>query len=433
MKIFYMTFGCKVNSYETQNIEERFMIDGHSRTNELSQADVCVINSCTVTAQADSKLRHFISRARRENPKCLIVLAGCFPQAFPNKAKEFSECDIICGTKDKGNIPELVYKFFSDRQRIVHIEPHGTRSSFEPMCNSLAPGKTRAFMKIQDGCDIGCTYCVIPRARGHICSKPLDEIRRETELLARTNHKEIVLTGINICCYGCNLKENIGLADAVETVASVENIKRVRLGSIEPEMLSENDIERMAATGKLCPQFHLSLQSGCNKTLKAMHRRYDSEEYYELCRRLRAVFPNCAITTDIMVGFPGENENDHMESLAFAEKTAFASAHIFPYSRREGTLAYDMPEQVDNEIKARRAAEMKNVCKRSQLEYNTSFVGKTVEVLFEREGAEPFYRGHTPEYLIVKVPRENGDSIRGEFRNVLIVRAENDFLIGDFV
>lgn len=433
MKIYFIAFGCKVSSYEVQNLEERFAADGHTRTESLAEADVCVINSCTVTSQADSKLRHFIKRAARANPGCLIVLTGCFPQAFPEKAKEFTECGLICGTKDKSRIPALVYEKMAAgcTERLVDIKPIGARSVFEPMTNTLAAGKTRAYIKIQDGCDIFCTYCVIPYARGHICSKPIEDIRQEAGLLADSGHKELVITGINICCYGRDLKTGEHLTDAVEACCAPEGVSRVRLGSIEPEMLSDSDIARLAAQPKLCPHFHLSLQSGCNKTLKAMNRRYTAEEYLTLCEKLRAAFPGCAITTDIMTGFPGETEEDHLGSLAFAEKIRFSAAHIFPYSRRSGTPADKMPGQVDKQTKSRRAAELAKVCARTQAEYLGGFVGKTVTVLFERETDKEFHGGHTPEYVYVRVARKGGESLWKQLLPVRITAADNGFLYGE--
>ena len=432
MKIFFMPFGCKVSGYEMQNLEERFTADGHARTESLAEADVCIINSCTVTAQADTKLRHFIKRAARANPRCLIVLAGCFPQAFPDKAKDFTECGIIVGTKDKTRIPELVYARLAEESppQTVSISPTGARSLFEPMINTRAAGKTRAYIKIQDGCDIFCSYCVIPYARGHICSKPLDDIRREAAALAASGHRELVITGINICCYGRDLADGSRLVHAVEACCEPEGVDRVRLGSIEPEMLSDEDIARLAALPKLCPHFHLSLQSGCAKTLKAMNRRYTPDEYALLCEKLRAAFPGCAITTDIMAGFPGETEDDHRESLDFVKRIGFAAAHIFPYSRRSGTPADRMPDQLDNAVKNRRAAELAEVCDKTRAEYLRGFVGKTVMVLFEREKSDLFCEGHTPEYVMVKVPRHNGESLWKQLLPVRITDIKNGFLFG---
>lgn len=432
LKIFFMTFGCKVNQYESRDLEERFSADGHGRTNDLAEADVCIINSCTVTAQSDTKCRHFINKVKRINPECVVVLTGCFPQAFPDKARLLGQCDIIFGNENKTLIPQAVYKFLDCRKRTVNISEHKLRPSFESMKNTLTEDKTRAYIKIQDGCDHYCSYCIIPFARGHIRSKPLEDIKNETRALLLSGHKEIVLTGINLCCYGLDLKNGTRLADAIEQTCSVEGDFRVRLGSLEPEMISDEDIARMKAQTKLCPQFHLSLQSGCDKTLRAMNRRYTTDEYYELCRKLRRAFGSPAITTDIMVGFAGESEEDFEKSLGFAEKIGFAAAHIFPYSRRTGTIAAAMPDQVDEPTKKRRAARMAEVCRRSQLEYNRSFIGKTVEVLFERESCEEYHQGHIAEYVEVRVPRRGG-SLRREMRRVRITGAETGFCTGEIV
>ena len=434
MNIYYLAFGCKFSGYEIQNLAERFAADGHQKTDSLALADVCIINSCTVTAQADTKLHHFIKRAARENPRCLIVLTGCFPQAFPEKAAELTECAIICGTKDKTRIPELVYKHLAGNadNRLVNIRPRGECRSFEPMSNTRAEGKTRAYIKIQDGCDSFCSYCIIPYARGHICSKPLADIAREAAALAASGHRELVITGINICFYGKDLADGSCLADAVKVCCETEGVDRVRLGSIEPELLTDSDIARLAEMPKLCPHFHLSLQSGCDRTLAAMNRRYTAADYLALCEKLRTAFPNCAITTDIMTGFPGETEDDHRESMLFAEKVGFSSAHIFPYSRRSGTKADRMPDQIDKQTKSRRAREMSEVCGKSSLAYNKSFVGKTVEVLFERDTDGVVHRGHIPEYVVVEVPY-SGESLWKQIRQVKITGADNEKLFGELI
>lgn len=433
LKIFYMTFGCKVNQYETQNLAERFAADGHIRADSLKNADVCIVNSCTVTAQSDTKCRHFLNKVKRLNPDCILLLTGCFPQAFPERAKSITDCDIICGNKYKTRIPQMVYDYIAKRERTVYIPEHTLRPRFEPMCNVLAEDKTRAYVKIQDGCDLYCTYCIIPYARGHICSKPLNEIRREVELLVISGHKEIILTGINLCCYGRDFGNGTRMIDAIEQACSVEGDFRVRLGSMEPEMISDEDIDRMKALPKLCPQFHLSLQSGCDRTLAAMNRHYNSAEYYTLCQKLRRAFPGCAITTDIMVGFPQETDEDFEQSLAFAKKIGFAAAHIFPYSRRSGTVADRLGGQIDKRIKTERAARMAEVCRQSQLEYNRTFIGKTVKVLFERESSSEFHQGHIAEYVLVKVPRDGEKTLWREVRKVQITKAELEFCIGEII
>lgn len=429
LNFYIATFGCKVNGYESQNIRESFLASGHTEVENAADADVCIVNSCTVTAQADAKCRHFISRVRRISPDCILVLCGCFAQAFPGKAEGLG-CDIICGNRNKTKILTLVYDFINDRRRRIEIPKN---AGLERMNNSQASGKTRAYLKIQDGCDLYCSYCIIPYARGKSCSKPLAEIKEETCRLVLSGHKEIILTGINLCRYGSDLGNGVRLIDAVEAADSAEGDFRIRLSSMEPELVSDEDIKRMKAIKRLCPQFHLSLQSGCDRTLKAMNRRYDTGEYSELCKKLRTAFPHCAITTDIMVGFPQETDEDFEKSLEFVKKTGFASAHIFPYSRRSGTAADRMDGHNDGRTKTRRAAEMTEVCRRSQLKYNESFVGKEVETLFERENSPDFHQGHSREYILVKVPRNGGGSLWRQFRRVKIIEAREDHCIGQIV
>ncbi len=433
LQIFYMAFGCKVSQYELQNIRERFEADGNIKTDILSLADVVVVNTCTVTSSADRKLRHFVKRARRENPDCLIVLAGCFVQAFPDLAESFKECDIFCGTKGKTKVPDLVYEYFETHERKAGVSQIESKSEFEPMCNQLTEDKTRAYIKIQDGCDMNCTYCIIPKARGHICSKPLDDIRNEASILVASNHKEIILTGINLCCYGRDFGDGLRLIDAIEAVCSIDEDFRVRLGSIEPEMISDEDILRMSKLKKLCPQFHLSLQSGCDKTLKAMHRHYTSEEYLSLVQKLRLVFPSCAITTDIMVGFPNETDEDFLQSLEFVKRVEFADAHIFPFSRRSGTAADSMTGQLDNATKNARAAKLSQACKESRLKYHQGFVGTVTQVLFEHEADDDFHQGHNPEYVVVKAPRKTGDSLFRQLKLVRITKAYEDYCLGEII
>lgn len=421
LKIYYMTFGCKVNQYETDKIAARFAADGHLRAADIADADVCVINSCTVTAEADKKLRQFISRVKRESPRCMTVLTGCYPTAFRDKAEELG-CTIYVQNKDKQKIPQIVCE---------HTDTSRFAACTAPAENqTAADSRTRAYIKIQDGCNLFCTYCIIPYARGRLRSKPLDDIEKEVRQLAAEGYREIILTGINLCCYGKDLGGR-RLVDAIETVCSVEGDFRVRLSSMEPEMISDEDIARMAAQPKLCPHFHLSLQSGCDRTLRAMNRHYDSAQYLALCEKLRKVFPDCAITTDIMAGFPDETEEDFAESLAFAEKVGFAGAHIFPYSRRSGTKADLMPNQLDNGEKAKRAAKMSEVCKGTALRYNSRFIGRTVEVLFEREGGKPYHTGHSREYIEVRVPREGGETWRRQVKRIRITEAEAGFCIGE--
>lgn len=431
MKIFYYTFGCKVNQYETENIREQFEKLGHPAVSDFSQADVCVINTCTVTAQSDSKCLQLIRRIRKENPRCVLTIAGCMTQASPELADKLGECDVIVGSQNKTCIPKLAMQFLSDGRRIIEIPQHKPHEKIESMSNSSVETKTRAYIKIQDGCDMGCTYCIIPKARGHIRSKPLAEIIAETAALVASGHKEIILTGINLCCYGRDFQDGTRLIDAIESACSVQGDFRVRLGSMEPEMISNDDILRMSRLEKLCPQFHLSLQSGCDKTLRAMNRHYDSDEYALLCEKLRKHFPGCAITTDIMVGFPQETEEDFAQSLEFAKKISFADAHIFPYSRRPGTIADRLNGQIDKSVKKLRAVQMADISAQTRQAYLSAQVGTVCRVLFEKETSPDFHQGHTDSYVLVKVPRTSENtSLRRKFFNVEITSAENGFCMG---
>lgn len=429
MNIYFFTFGCKVNQYETESIRQTLAAAGHTPCSSENEAELFVINSCTVTHSGDKKWLKLMRRLRREYPQSIILLTGCFPQAFPEKAAELSEADIICGTKDRSRIPELIENYLANRSRTFSVIPHKVGDTFELAANTEFHGHTRAFVKIQDGCDRYCTYCIIPFSRGHIRSKPLDVLRSEAESLAASGYKEIVLVGINLSFYGAEM--GIRLADAAELVGSIDGIERVRLGSLEPELITDDDIRRFAAIPKFCPQFHISLQSGCDITLKAMNRHYTSAEYFELAQKLRAAFPDCSLTTDIMTGFPGETEEDFAESLEFVRKVGFADGHIFPYSQRSGTKAADMPNQISEEIKNRRAAEMSKVVSQSKTKFLEKQVGNIYPVLFEKEKSVNFHQGHTPNQTLVKIFRENSSkSLRKQILYVKIEGIENDHAIG---
>jgi len=344
-RIAFTTLGCKVNQYETECLAELFSQNGFEVVEPDEAADVYVINSCTVTASGDKKTRQMLRRMKKKNPGSIAALTGCYPQAFPDKAAAIPEADIVTGTKDRLDLLNKVRKAL-EGERIVSVTPHIRGELFEPMRVNGLRGRSRAYLKIEDGCERYCSYCIIPTARGPIRSKPMEDIREEVTALADAGYKEVVLVGINLSSYG--KETGLRLIDAIELCCSVPGIERVRLGSLEPELLTGDDIARMAKLKNFCPQFHLSLQSGCDRTLKAMNRHYDSAEYARIVRDIRASFDNAAITTDIMVGFAGETEEDHKASLAFAEEIGFAKVHVFAYSRREGTVAARRPDQVPN-------------------------------------------------------------------------------------
>lgn len=429
MNVYFYTFGCKVNQYETENIKQNFLNHGFKTTNEIKDADIFIINTCTVTNMSDRKNRQLIHRIKKLKPSSIIVLTGCFPQAFKEQASQLHEVDIITGASDKTIILNLVEQFLVNHTRIIQVSEHHKGEKFESMHNNKFTEKTRAYIKIQDGCDQYCTYCIIPYARGHIRSKTLEDLKSELNDLALAGHKEIVLVGINLSCYG---KEyGYRLIDAIEAACNTNGIERVRLGSLEPELISDDDIKRMALQKKLCPQFHLSLQSGCDKTLKAMNRKYNSEEYYTLVQKIRNAFKKCAITTDIMVGFPDETDEDFNSSLEFVKKVGFAKSHIFPYSIREGTVAAKMKNQITHQEKEKRAKLMAEITDRSHKAYLLSYVGKTVEVLVETQDDDGYYKGHTDDYIPVKFKVKNlNKKLKSSLTCVKIERLDNACCIG---
>ncbi len=423
MKVFYYTFGCKVNQYETENIREAMNARGFGEADKAEESDVCIVNSCTVTAEADSKCRQLLRKLRRLSPEGVIVLTGCYAQAFEKDAKDLGICDIVTGSRNKADVPELVCEFLKKREPVFRVKPFEKGEGLEPMKNLGSSRKTRAYIKIQDGCDQYCTYCVIPFARGHICSKTPGDIAEEAQALVGSGHREIILTGINMCCYGKDLGA-LTLADAAEAACKAQGDFRVRLSSLEPELMTDRDIERLAELDRLCPHFHLALQSGCDKTLKRMGRHYDTAQYEQIVKKLRAAFPGCAVSTDIMTGFPGETEEDFEASLDFVKRMRFSSAHVFPYSERQGTAAAKFSGAVPVNIRQERAARMRKVCLASQLEYNRSQVGRTLRVLFERERDPRYHRGHSDEYINVSIPRSGDGSLWRQFADVRITSAD---------
>lgn len=421
MKIAFYTLGCKVNQYETEVMREGFKFAGHTPVSEDENFDVFIINSCTVTAESDRKTRQVLNRIRREHPNAVIVLTGCMVQAFSEEAKALTGADIIIGNKDVNKIITLTEEFLKQRDRIFNVSPHERNDPFNTPSITDFAERTRAYMKIEDGCDRYCSYCIIPYARGFVRSKPLDEIRKEAEELAKKGFIEAVLVGINLSAYGKG--SNINLCDAVDAVCGVEGIKRVRLGSLEPDHISDEMLERFKKQDKFCPQFHLSLQSGCDKTLKRMNRHYDTAFYTDLVSRIRAAFPDAAITTDIMVGFAGETEEDFNTSLNFLKKTGFAKSHVFAYSRRKGTIAYNMPDQITKAEKNRRSRLMCEAAAKSEEKFLEEQIGKTAEVLFETE-ENGIHWGYTPNYSRIFV--KTNEALSGKIRKVTIISVDKD-------
>ncbi len=431
MKILYLNFGCKVNSYELEAIKQKALVSGHTETDDIKAADAVIINSCTVTSQASRKCKNAAKSARLHNPLCCIALIGCFSQAFKNDVCGLEYIDVILGSKDKLSVIELIEEYLKTGNHQISVNDFTKNDNFEKMSISKGSLKTRAELKIEDGCDMYCSYCIIPFARGHIRSKNLNDIKDEASALADSGHKEIVLTGINLCCYGRDLN-GITLSDAVKVVNDTYGIERIRLSSLEPELMTDSEIDKLKACEKLCGHFHLSLQSGCDKTLRAMNRRYTCDEYASLVTKLRNSFDNAAITTDIMVGFPGETDEDFLCSLEFVKKIGFSSMHIFPYSKRKGTVAYKSVGQVPEQIKKQRAKIMREIAKKLQNDFLKTQSGTLQRVIFERESDPKYHCGHTDNYTKVKVLRKKQENnLHKKSFYVRIVDIKDDYCLGE--
>lgn len=429
MKVFIITLGCKVNQYESEAMLKSFLNSGFEKSKEITEADVIVINSCTVTSTSDQKVRQVINRSKKKNYDAIIVLTGCMPQAFPDIAKSFDDVDIVLGNSNRKDVIKSVIKFMSTHQKIINIKPYGKKDDFEKIEIDEFHERTRAFIKIEDGCNRFCSYCIIPYARGRVRSKNLDDLKREVMRLSDSGYEEVVLVGINLSAYGEDL--GLHLCDAVDTVCDIPGIKRVRLGSLEPERMSENVLKRLSKQGKLCPQFHLSLQSGCDDTLKRMNRHYNTDEYYEIVLNIRKLFNNPSITTDVMVGFPSESESEFLKSVEFVKKVGFSKAHVFAYSRRPGTKADLEKNQIAKDLKASRSKKMIEVTNISREKFLNSQINTVQSVLFERYKNNDFYEGYTKNYTPVLV--KSDDILSGKIFNVKIQSVERGVCIGKLV
>ena len=416
MRVSFYTLGCKVNQNETGALAQLFEQHGFTVVESGEAADVYVVNSCTVTNFGDQKSRKWLRRAKRENPGAVTVLTVCYPQAFPEEAAAIAEADVVTGSGNRRSILEDVMQVVNgERGKVVDIRPHQKGEAFEELPMDRFADHTRAFVKIEDGCGRQCAYCVIPRARGPVRSRSEQSILEELRRLADAGYREVVLTAISLLSYGRDT--GTCLADLVERAAGVEGIERIRLGSLDPDLLTDRDIARLAAVDKLCPQFHLSLQSGCSKTLRAMRRPYTAEQYAAVADKLRAAFGagNVSLTTDVIVGFPGETEEDFVQSMAFVTEQKFLKVHVFPYSRREGTPAYDYPGQLPEHEKEARSRRMTDAVEAVRGRLAQAMAGQQVEVLLETPLSSTLFTGYTRQYLpvVVNAPgHQSGDILR---------------------
>ena len=429
MKIAFYTLGCKVNQYDSQAVTEDFAAKGYEIVGSYAEADIYIVNSCTVTAESDRKTRQAVRRFKSLHPDSIVVLTGCMPQAFPDTAQALPEADIVLGNHDYDKLPDLLEQYLSCGGRQIQITPHTAGAAYMGTGIQGFKTKTRAIVKIEDGCDRFCSYCIIPFARGSVRSKPLSEIKAELENLDAAGFVEIVLVGINLSTYGSDISKT--LDDAVALACSFEQIRRVRLGSLEPERLTDSVIASLSRQPKLCPQFHLSLQSGCDETLRHMNRHYTAAEYESLCGKLRYAFTDCTITTDVMVGFPTESKDEFYESLEFVKKIKFEKVHVFPYSPRSGTKAAAMKPQIAKAEKEQRSRMMIAAAQEIRNEFLEGQIGSTVEVLLEEHTHGGMMQGYTPNYTPVRVTGE--DLSAGRICSVKIIGVEDDLCVGNVV
>ena len=426
MKFHCFTLGCKVNQYETQAMERRLVALGNTPAPE-NEADALIVNTCTVTAVADRKNRTLIHRLRREHPDAVLGVCGCYAQVSTDDVAAMG-VDVVSGSGGRDEFVQLLLQACRERGTapVVAVDAALKRRDFERLPAGGLRERTRAMLKVQDGCNNFCTYCIIPYARGPVRSLPLAEAVAQAKALAEAGYREIVVTGIEIASWGWDLRDGSSFADLAEALCNAVPETRVRLGSLEPRVVDETFCRRLAACPNLCPQFHLSLQSGSDTVLKRMHRKYDSARFFESVTLLRRFFPGCAVTTDLIVGFPGETEEEFAESVAFAEQCGFAAMHIFPYSRRAGTPADAMDGQIPKAVKAERAALAGQTAARLRETFDRALVGTVQEVLFEQREGE-YFTGHAPSGVKVCVREEMAQN---ELRSVRIDAVLPDGVLG---
>lgn len=424
--------GCKVNSYETEAMTQLLKKAGYEIVSFQDQADVYIINTCSVTNMADRKSRQMLHKAKKQNPNAVVVATGCYVQTATEKVAQDLSIDLVVGNNRKKDIVEILNEYYAEKEAGEQVKEEyvidiNHTDEYEDLEISTVTEHTRAHLKIQDGCNNFCSYCIIPYARGRIRSRTMESIKAELERLSASGFKEIVLTGINLSCYDDNGKK---LIDVIEMADNVNGIERIRLGSLDPEVVTEDFVERLGKVKKICPHFHFSLQSGCDKTLKAMNRHYTSDEYYEKCQLIRKYIDNPAFTTDVIVGFPGETEEDYISSREFVKKVKFAELHVFKYSKRDGTVAAKMPNQIDEKIKTLRSEDLIKTGEELTKEFRQTKIGQDTTVLFEEKillDNKEYWVGHTVDYIKIAVPEK--ENLEGQIRKVNV----KDFLTNEIM
>nr|WP_330362535.1 tRNA (N(6)-L-threonylcarbamoyladenosine(37)-C(2))-methylthiotransferase MtaB [[Clostridium] dakarense] len=431
-KVAFYTLGCKVNQYETEAMLEMFKKEGYVQVDSEEFADVYVINTCTVTHMSDRKSRQYIRRMKKKNPDAIIAVVGCYSQVSPEEILDIEEVNLVMGTNERRTIVDEIKKIDASK-KVSTVDDIMKVRAFEDIEISQSNGKTRAFMKIQDGCDRFCSYCIIPYARGgKVRSRSLESILEEVNKLVSNGYKEFVLTGIHVASYGKDLRdEQINLLNVIKEINKVEGVKRIRLSSVEPVLFTDEFVSEVSKMEKVCPHYHLSLQSGCDETLKRMNRRYTTEEYKTIVDRLRENIPNVAITTDVIVGFPGETSDEFNKTYEFLKDIELSQMHIFKYSPRKGTPAATMENQIDPQMKQFRSDKLLNLNKENFNKFASKFIDKELEILFETNIVDNKYEGLTTNYIRVVVPSEK--DIQGEILKVKITNVKDEYVEGMLV
>ena len=410
--VAFITLGCKVNQYETNAMSQKLIEEGYKIVEHTQKADIYIINTCTVTNMSDRKSRQMIRRAKEINPEAIIIAVGCYVQVAKKEIEKIKEIDLALGNEEKVDIVKYCNEIIQKNKKEEIADVMQSRK-FAEFGETSYTEKTRAVIKVQDGCDRFCSYCIIPYARGRVRSREPEHIIKEIKQIANEGIKEVVITGIHIASYGKDFKKDYKLIDLLEEINKIDGIERIRLGSIEPLLITEEFVQRLVKLEKICEQFHLSLQSGCDETLKRMNRRYTTQQFEEIVKRLRKAYDNVNLTTDIIVGFPGETEEEFAKTYKFLEKIKFYKMHIFKYSPRKGTRAEQMPQQIEPQLKEERSKKLIELSDKNEKEYNSEYVGKRVEVLWEEQKNE-IYKGHTKNYVLVEMkakPSENKENV----------------------
>ena len=424
--ISFITLGCKVNQYETNAMAQKFKEKGYKVIEGEAKADIYVINTCTVTNMSDRKSRQMLRRMKDINKNAIIVACGCYVQVSKEEVEQMEEIDLVLGNNEKKNIVEYVEKYIEENKKEENMEDVMQQREFVDFGDVTYTEKTRAVIKVQDGCDRFCSYCIIPYARGRVRSRKPQSVISEIEKIAKQGIQEVVVTGIHVASYGKDFNNDYKLIDLLEEINKIEGIKRIRLGSIEPLLITEEFVERLKKLEKICHHFHLSLQSGCDETLKRMNRRYTIEEFKEIVNRLRKNYEDVILTTDIIVGFPGETEEEFNKTYEFLKDIKFYKMHVFKYSPRKGTKAAKMPKQIDGKQKEMRSKKLIELSDFNERTYNESYINKEVEVLFEEE-KEGMYKGHTENYILVYYKSE--ENLENKMKKVICKEVEKNYII----